>query len=109
MAALTVKNLRLLAMRASSRLSIYSDNVLSWLAGDYILQSKFYYWMVAKGGWRQRFVESGPMRWLLYGMNDGAGTVATTGGKFLGFWPYMRSAVTNSGKDRKSTRLNSSH
>lgn len=98
MAAFSIKNLRSLALRASTRASIYADNVFKWLAVDYIAHGKFFGWMSAKGGWRKALVESGPGRWFLYGMNGGAGAAANGPvKKFLGFWPYQKTNVINNG------------
>lgn len=96
MAALSVKNLRSIATRASSRASIFADNIFQWIGFDYIAHGRFFDWMVGKGGWRKAIVESGPGRWFLYGMNGGASAGANGPvKKFLGFWPYQKTSVTN--------------
>ncbi|WP_371223409.1 SpvB/TcaC N-terminal domain-containing protein [Roseovarius sp. 2305UL8-3] len=92
---LSVKGLRQLSIRGARQMSIYADNVFRWVAGDYMLQSRLYHWAIGKGGWRAAMANSSVGRWLLYGMTPGASAVPTVGGKFLGFWPYMRSAITN--------------
>ena len=95
MQALTLRNLRSIASRAASRMSIFQDNVLRWLAFDYTLQSKFHKWMMSSGGWRARLADSGFGRWFLYGITRGAGADTVGQGTFLGFWRYQKTTVTN--------------
>ena len=92
---LSVKGLRQLSIRGARQMSIYADNIFKWVAGDYMLQSRLYHWAIGKGGWRAAMANSAVGRWLLYGMTPGASAIPTVGGRFLGFWPYMRSAITN--------------
>lgn len=92
---LSVKGLKQLSLRGFKQLNIGADALFKWVVGDYTLHNKIFNWAMTKGGWRARLANSGVGRWLLYGVTPGAGATPNVAGRFLGFWPYARTAITN--------------
>lgn len=92
---LSVRNLRRLAQLAITQLSVHNDRIFRWVLTDYYLQGRFFRWMMGRGGWSARLVNNPVSRWFLYGVTRGAGAVGQQVRRFLGFWPYRLTQITN--------------